>query len=459
MCPSAQILGAFERLAKSLEPCQCPVGRLENIQFATDTLRRWPTPVNRQSDKWAVGITTAPRTECPITTCLQSIRVNGWEPIIFAEPGCELIPGTNCVLNQRKRGAWHNWVFAANTLLATGAERILIVQDDTVLIPGVRNYLDRVKWPSDAGFVSLYRSRRQTPDEPPGIRAVTQSFAEGQWRRAGFYWGACAWAFERETLAAILREPLVVHWRGLGIEDDPDRQPHEVKHIDNVIARAAKRAGFRWYAVTPSAAQHVAEYSTIMHGANGKPLGCVGDRAASRIVSDWSFGATIPTTGDAEYDATLAAWSRLFGRPDFPFAQGLWDRLRASVGPGTRVLEFGSGVSTLLMRAAGAEVTSIEQDAVIAATSGAKHCPLNSDGWYEWEPSGGPYDVILIDGPAIRGRDGVVRHIRSLAGPSTVVIVDDTHRRAEAQLAHWIAEILDRRVQMTAADGRGWAVV
>src|SRR5690606_28725340 len=98
------------------------------------------------------------------------------------------------------------------------------------------------------------------------------------------------------------------------------------------------------------------------------------------------------------------------------------------------ILEFGSGPSSWLLRTLSSDVTSIEQNAVIAGASGATYSPLADNGWYSWRPDGKTYDVILIDGPAHQGRWGILPHLRSMVHQGTIVIVDDTQREDEYSL-------------------------
>jgi hypothetical protein len=123
------------------------------------------------------------------------------------------------------------------------------------------------------------------------------------------------------------------------------------------------------------------------------------------------------------------------------------------------VLEFGSGLSSRLIRSTGADLTSIEQDPIIAAASGATYCPLMRSGWYDWVPEGSRYDVVLIDGPARRGRDGVLPFISDLLAPGGVVIVDDCQREAERRLAKSIASRLGSEVHFASDSRRRWAIL
>lgn len=453
----------LKRLASLLEPCNCPAGKAENRNAALRMIEQWPKPAVLDNGRWAVGVTTAPRNGGKLRPTLDALRNNGWRPYVFAEPGSDLANPGDCLVrvNPKRLGAWHNWKFAAETLLAeTDAELILIVQDDTIVLPGVRQFVERSQWPVDAGFLSLYLSRRQSLPlgNKIGIVQVTKSRdTDDEDKPAGLYWGACAWAFKRERLKEILTSKLMSTWKGIKAEDNPDRKPEDVKHIDNGVSRAVKRMRLGWYAISPSASQHVAEHSSIW-----EKNGDGGDRGAISLVSDWAVldGTRKASTGREDYDSAMAAWSRLVGRCDYPLSPVLWDYIKPLLSPEAKVLEFGSGLSTRLIRSTGASLTSIEQDATIAAASGATHCPLTRSGWYDWVPDGTRYDLILIDGPALKGREGILPFIPDLILPGGTIIVDDCQRRNERGLATMIAGLVGSNFSIGTDGGRrSWGVV
>ena len=144
----------------------------------------------------------------------------------------------------------------------------------------------------------------------------------------------------------------------------------------------------------------------------------------------------------------------------------LWQMIRPMLRPGMVTLETGSGLSTLLLEAAGCRHTALEHDARFAAPSDCVVvAPLAGDPpWYDWQPSDtdAGYDLILIDGPpgATGGRVGILRIIARLVRPETIVVLDDTHRADEDQLAATLSEQLGlTRVDRAAGPLRRFSIL
>src|SRR5689334_16407116 len=87
---------------------------------------------------WAVGITTAPRSETTLAASVASLAEAGWDaPHLFAEPETQLdeklrqLPVT---WRQKRLGAFPNWYLALVELYLTQprAEAYLLCQDDVV---------------------------------------------------------------------------------------------------------------------------------------------------------------------------------------------------------------------------------------------------------------------------------------------------------------------------------------
>jgi hypothetical protein len=147
---------------------------------------------------------------------------------------------------------------------------------------------------------------------------------------------------------------------------------------------------------------------------------------------------------------------------DWTIPRQLWRTVRPLLFPRMPTLETGSGLSTLLFEAAGCRHTALEHDETMAAPS---ECvvlaPLAGDPpWYDWRPRHA-YDLILIDGPpkGSGGRHGILRVFGDLIHPATVVVLDDTHRRAERQLAQAICQKYRFRAEFHTSDNRGFALL
>ena len=145
-----------------------------------------------------------------------------------------------------------------------------------------------------------------------------------------------------------------------------------------------------------------------------------------------------------------------------------WRDIAQYLSPGMRTLECGSGLSTLLFTRAQTDHTALEHHADYGKQWGPSvvACRLSGDPpWYDWEPPSDlaerPYGLILIDGPPGKtvGRDGFRRVAHRLISPGTVVVVDDTNRRADAELADWIIREFGRSWYEVRGRRKWWRVI
>ncbi len=209
---------------------------------------------------WAIGVTVAPRKNPTIENTLQLLVANGWHPIVFVEPDTQLPKRRDysVVRNTARRGAWHNWLHGARYLLAnTRAERILMFQDDAVVHPETRRYLDEVGRAD--GIRSLYTPHHKQRDVEDGWYTV-------QTRN---HWGAVALEFTRDILERILITRAVVDWHGFKPKKTPKNR---VTGIDTVLGFAAAEARIPFWYSKPSPCSHGATHSTINHGGNSPEL-------------------------------------------------------------------------------------------------------------------------------------------------------------------------------------------
>lgn len=254
LCRSCEHLGTRFG-ADSCNLCECLVSLKSEVPHESCPAHKWAEYDNRN---WAVGMTTAPRRESTIRRALNGLRINGWEPTIFAEPGSDL-EGIDApiVRNETRLGCWLNFVREVTWLLDnTDKPMILTMQDDCELVPGARQLIDEFDWPDDAGFVSLWLPNRSALDyttrpaskRPTGINPVP---------RQNFH-GSLAVAWRRETLRRVVEHPISRGW--LGTHSKGNRS-HLVDMDDICIGRCVNDLGLRMYYAIPSASQHVAEYS------------------------------------------------------------------------------------------------------------------------------------------------------------------------------------------------------
>lgn len=115
--------------------------------------------VDYSSDwRWLVGITTAPRKQPTLERTVASLRAAGWrDPHVFAEPGVSPVSGCTWHANATRLGGWPNFVHMARVLTSLESDAILLLQDDVLLSPGLRQYLESTPWPK-CGALSPYTS-------------------------------------------------------------------------------------------------------------------------------------------------------------------------------------------------------------------------------------------------------------------------------------------------------------
>jgi hypothetical protein len=235
-------------------------------------LNRWlPFRASRDNGRWAVVVTTAPRAKSTIEQCIASIRLNGWEPVVFAEPGS---PDVDCLTftNSQRLGVWHNWLQSCRWALEnTDAELILTVQDDSVLHHESREYVEAIDWPERAAFVSLYTPKHYGNGAGGLKRVKTRSM-----------WGACALVWRRNVLEQVISHKIARNWLGVPPRGRIARQVMAkrrdntalVQNSDTAIGRIVNAMRLDMYFVDPSPVTHVAEFSSINHGGNRGKRNC-----------------------------------------------------------------------------------------------------------------------------------------------------------------------------------------
>lgn len=218
-----------------------------------------------------IAVTTAPRQECTLVYCLASIEACGWSPIVFAEPGStETDYQTNW--NKAKLGIWHNWLNASRWCLDnTSSDFIMTVQDDSLFHPESKLLVDRMDWPRDAGFVSLYTPKHYSIKRPVGVNKI----------RTKSLWGACALLWSRSALSDVIDTPTARNWlgaqpksRSASVIESRRSNPSTIANSDTAIGKAMNRLELGMYFVDPSPVHHIARFSTISHGDNTGRRNC-----------------------------------------------------------------------------------------------------------------------------------------------------------------------------------------
>ena len=231
-----------------------------------------PAPRTGSVNRWAVGVTTAPRRASTLDICLKSLAAAGWDqPHLFIDGEVE-VPAEFNTLSRTVRtpavGARQSYYLALQELLEREpeADALMLVQDDA-LWPGhlpVREYLEAALWPGpQRGLVSCWCCSDDTAPSA-GWHAIARP-----WK-----FGAVAFIFPRECAEQFVRDPQIqqicrcepgVPTAGLSL----------------LIGDWAWRQGILVYFTTPSLVQHIGEVSAIFEKSRA-----VGVRWASRYLGD-----------------------------------------------------------------------------------------------------------------------------------------------------------------------------
>lgn len=200
--------------------------------------------VSANTSEVAIAVISAPRPQRTVETTLKELRRAGFSQTIhvFEEPETNVAsaPGIMIHTNATRLGLWPNWQSAAYFLLQTTNEPFLLIcEDDLQLCPGAAaalrqacSTLDKRYW----GYVSLYSPQHNLAGRI--VRTGWQDVPAGP-----HLWGALAYCFTRESLAAILQSRTVrLHTRNDG--------------TDYVVSQAVQELGCRCYFHVPSLCQH-----------------------------------------------------------------------------------------------------------------------------------------------------------------------------------------------------------
>lgn len=250
--------GPFFKMALGAQSKTVTIQELELVQAATS--------------RWAIGITTAPRQEPTLHTCLTSLLAAGWDQVrVFAEPGVERPDGFPTLLwscRDEPLGAFPNWLLGLVELVLREphADAYFMCQDDAVMAAGLRYYLERRLWPAPkVGVVSVYCPSHYARNQPSGFHIEDRGWDS---------WGALAYIFPNPSARSIVSDPLVIGHRHHG-------PAAGLRNIDSVVGRWCRQQKLPYYVHVPSLAQHIGRTSTIFPGASNR-----GRRRAADFLDD-----------------------------------------------------------------------------------------------------------------------------------------------------------------------------
>jgi len=383
---------------------------------------------------WFVAVTTAPRKGCTLHQCLSSLQETGWKPHVFAEPGSTPTPSFPTITNKRKRGLWHNWIYSAQYALRfSDAENILTVQDDALLHPESKEFIEKRLWPSPStGLISLYTPKHYGFDKngvprPLGLNRIQEPTL----------WGAVALVWPREVLKRVLQTKVVKYWIGVppsrGTKESlEERQadPSLVKNSDAAIGLALNEIQRSTYYVKPSLVIHASTHSTVGNGSNVGQRNCWNPADHNKPLS---LPPGNPVSLNFPEDPQI--------RPEL--TEQHLQQISRVLREGGKVLQLGSGESTQQLIEAGYQVVSIEEKTTrMGQARGAAyiHAPL-VNGWYDFDSIirtkrvWNGYSLLLIDGP----RAGE-KKIPSWLLQGSPVLINNTHQPEERKLAESLSK-------------------
>lgn len=167
-------------------------------------------PKYRQIAKWAVGVITAPRKHQTLVKTIKAIERAGWDNgVIFAEPGsCNDVKGNWAYVNRyKKTGIFGNWMLGLYELFIRNidADAFLMIQDDIVIAPDTRNYLDNALWFTESPHLVSLFTLKAIDDNP-----------ECGWRSTTIYHGGpTAIVMSHETVQEIISSLIPLRYYGI----------------------------------------------------------------------------------------------------------------------------------------------------------------------------------------------------------------------------------------------------
>ena len=216
--------------------------------------------------RWAYGITTVPERRLDLVprTMLSLIHGGFHTPHIFVDGVAEYPKCPACQLTTRSKPlrTFGHWALSMAELWIRNpaCDRYAMFQDDFVCVRNLRQYLDRVEYPSK-GYLNLltFPSNETFLEEQGNETANRIGFHESRETNPGSSWqtgrGAVALVFSREALMVLLTSRTFV--------ERPMDATQGHKRLDGCIVTAMNKAGWREYIHNPSLVLHTGKRSSM----------------------------------------------------------------------------------------------------------------------------------------------------------------------------------------------------
>lgn len=218
--------------------------------------------------RWIVGTIAAPRpVGGSLAVTVKSLRANGWDPIVFAEPGTEdpedIVttrierPATMAPLVESLKpspsgvfGNFQNYIQAAADLLhcRPTAEAVLITEDDAQVCRGAREWIEGQLWSHPlCGCVSLYTAnipahRSFHPREIVSPKTPIMGSLSLIWRP--------------DVLRMILESPDVQVYAGNAAQSLKRTPKWKRTAVDTFLGQQLRKTGFHMRLFTRSLVRH-----------------------------------------------------------------------------------------------------------------------------------------------------------------------------------------------------------
>lgn len=201
---------------------------------------------------WTYGITTVPfRREDTLPRTIKSFKAAGFDkPRLFVDGAKDVESwedefnlDVSCRYPALKTAG--NWVLSLHELYlrSPNADRFMIIQDDVICIPNLKQYLEKLHYPAQ-GYCNLYTYDSNLPFVGNNDGGWIKPLRQGK--------GALCLLFSQEAVRALLgSQHLIERIKPTG--------------IDGGIVTAMDKAGFAEYVHNPSLVQHIGIISSIGH--------------------------------------------------------------------------------------------------------------------------------------------------------------------------------------------------